>query len=116
MSTLSSYTNNLMLTIFPLYSKKDSEHDEEQIVVERFYGPPTSCNELGKLGYTLNGYYLVNGVNSKRQIEIILCQFKSPHGFNLGKLKHGVGIIIIVIIIIDHHHHPYSMVKASTLH
>ncbi len=78
-----------MLTIFSLNSRKDSENIEEQTTFERFYGPPTSCNELRKLGYTLNGFYLVNGVNDRHQIEIIYCQFKSPHaGFNLGKLKY----------------------------
>jgi len=27
----------------------------------RLYGPATSCVEISKLGYSLNGYYLVEG-------------------------------------------------------
>ena len=27
----------------------------------RFYGPTTNCNDLVKIGNTLNGYYLVKG-------------------------------------------------------
>ena len=32
---------------------------EEAPDIKSFYGPPTSCSELGALGHTLNGYYLV---------------------------------------------------------
>ena len=45
---------------------------------DEFYGPPTTCEELWKLGYTLNGYYLVKGkvkLNSG-QIQVVYCQFK----------------------------------------
>ncbi len=49
----------------------------------RFYGPPSNCNELGKLGYTLNGYYLVKGKGESLSngIEAVLCQFKLPKDF-----------------------------------
>lgn len=30
----------------------------------RFYGPPTNCSDLSRLGYTLNGYYQVKTVNN----------------------------------------------------
>ena len=58
----------------------------------RFYGPATGCNDLGRLGYTLNGFYLVqekenhstNSISSNnRQIEIVECNFK--HNPKLGK-------------------------------
>jgi len=52
----------------------------------RFYGPATGCNDLGKLGYTLNGYYLVHGNNKEirssnnidgnSQIEVVECRFR----------------------------------------
>ena len=50
-----------------------------------FYGPATNCNELGKLGYTLNGYYLVNGKEQFKKIKIVYCQFQQPHGSIKGK-------------------------------
>jgi len=52
----------------------------------RFYGPATSCEELGKLGYTLNGLYLVDCKDKslKVKIEVIECRFKQPHGSKEG--------------------------------
>jgi len=58
--------------------KKDETEDDPKVI--EFYGPPTSCEELSKLGYTLNGYYLVKGkdnLNSFR-IQAVYCQFKEP--------------------------------------
>lgn len=49
---------------------------EEDNITETFYGPSTGCIELGKLGYTLNGYYLLNGSEISNQVEVVLCQFK----------------------------------------
>ena len=57
---------------FVHFSGKEKNDSE---VVERFYGPPNSCTELNKLGYTLNGYYLVNGSASSHHIEFALCKF-----------------------------------------
>ena len=34
----------------------------------RFYGPPSNWNELGKLGYTLNGYLMCTTQNLRGQI------------------------------------------------
>ena len=36
----------------------------EEEGVGPFYGPATSCQELGRLGYTLNGLYLQLGKDS----------------------------------------------------
>ena len=41
------------------YGSKNNE--EESSMGNPFYGPAASCDELGKIGYILNGYYLVNG-------------------------------------------------------
>ena len=60
------------------YSRKKINKDEEE--TKRFYGPPTSCDELNKLGYTLNGYYLIKGketLNANR-IQVVYCQFQQP--------------------------------------
>lgn len=56
---------------------KNASDDAEE---KRFYGPPANCSDLKKLGYTLNGYYLVKGsdVSSKGKIKVIFCRFKQP--------------------------------------
>ena len=52
-----------------------------------FYGPATSCKELGILGYTLNGFYLVKGKEQTNinKIEIISCEFELVSGLKEGK-------------------------------
>ena len=53
---------------------------------KRFYGPARNCTELSKLGYTLNGYYLVIGDKSEsnslesKHIKVVDCRFKKPYG------------------------------------
>jgi len=50
----------------------------------RFYGPARSCKDLEKLGYSLNGYYLVQNENTElknseeQKIEVIICRFQLP--------------------------------------
>jgi len=58
----------------------------------RFYGPPTNCSDLTRLGYTLNGFYLIkaassnnstkNTVNNETSIETVFCAFKQEGAFN----------------------------------
>jgi len=63
--------------------------EKEKAAVEpQFYGPASNCNELGKLGYTLNGYYLVKGKDKSvsNNIEAILCQFNLPDESKGGKI------------------------------
>jgi len=54
--------------------------EKEEAEDTRFYGPASNCNELGRLGYTLNGYYLVKGKDEsiRISIEAVLCRFKLP--------------------------------------
>ncbi len=63
-------------------SGKEKNDAEDENVAKSFYGPPSNCIELAKLGYTLNGYYLANGSKSSNSIEIILCRFQLPSGVN----------------------------------
>lgn len=49
--------------------------------------PPSNCKELGKLGHTLNGYYLVHHNENvavkpspENKIQVILCRFQLPPG------------------------------------
>ena len=68
---------------FCLKSGRDRNETEEQDALEeRFYGPPSNCSELSKLGFTLNGYYIVKGSKNSSQIEIVLCRFRLPPGEN----------------------------------
>ena len=48
-----------------------------------FYGPPTNCSDLSRLGYTLNGYYFVKtdeSNNEVKNLQSIYCAFKQPEG------------------------------------
>ena len=61
---------------------------EEVKLVKEFDGPPTSCDDLATLGYTLNGNYLVNGkdlLENLHKVEMISCLFKKPPGIEKGK-------------------------------
>jgi len=69
------------------YSKKDRNNETEvEANAKRFYGPPTSCDDLNKLGYTLNGYYLIKGKEKSNasQIQVTYCRFHQPTGVKLG--------------------------------
>ena len=65
-------------------NKTGSENESNK----RFYGPASSCEELLKIGYTRNGFYLVKG-NAKstksHHVEIVDCLFKHPNGVKEGK-------------------------------
>lgn len=68
-------------------SKNEKNGTENQNSTDkRFYGPANSCVEISKLGYTLNGYYLVKGKNQIKndQIEVLGCRFKHPDGSKEG--------------------------------
>ena len=62
--------------------KEKNDTEGEENVTKPFYGPPSNCTDLAKLGYTLNGYYLVNGSKSSSNIEVVLCRFQLPPGVN----------------------------------
>jgi len=62
--------------------KEKNDTEGEENVTKPFYGPPSNCTDLAKLGYTLNGYYLVNGSKSSSNIEVVLCRFQLPLGVN----------------------------------
>jgi len=73
-------------------SGKENVFVEEQNLDKRFYGPATSCEELGMLGYTLNGFYMVqrksksSSVGSNK-IDVVYCQFFQPETKEGKKLK-----------------------------
>lgn len=66
------------------YSEKGRTMSNE----DEFYGPATSCNELGKLGHTLNGFYFVmendNVYQTISNFKIVHCGFNRPWDKNQG--------------------------------
>jgi len=68
-------------------SEKNKTNNLSLKDTKRFYGPPASCDDLQKLGYTLNGFYLVNGEGllNKNGFEIVLCRFEDAKGSTDGK-------------------------------
>ena len=82
-----------------LFSKEagDKKEKEKSSVGTRFYGPASNCKELGKLGYTLNGFYLVKGKgeSGSNSVEAVLCQFKLPEESKGGKyVKENCSVIL----------------------
>ena len=71
--------------------------EKEEAENERFYGPASNCDEQGKLGYTLNGYYLVKGKDESlgNSIEAVLCRFKLPEESKGGKNLWNCGYKIL---------------------
>lgn len=57
--------------------KNVSQEAIKEKAVVQFLGPPTNCSDLGKLGYTLNGYYLVKGSS---KMSIVYCMFLQAQG------------------------------------
>lgn len=68
---------------------KNDEDEEGKIQPERFYGPPTSCNDLQKLGYTLNGYYLIKQTDESNHsaIQVVYCTFRQQQAVIKSKYK-----------------------------
>ena len=53
--------------------------------IRQFYGPPANCSDLTRLGYTLNGFYLVKKPSNDEKIttlDIIHCAFQQEGTYN----------------------------------
>ena len=73
---------NLIIVLTYSGKEKNRTDDDQNSYLNRFYGTGTGCLELGKLGYTLNGFYLVNkedrqplNSGTNNQIEVVECRF-----------------------------------------
>ncbi len=76
-----------LLPLQLLYGHQQNDTDYAK-PVRIFYGPPTITVDLKQLGYTLNGFYLVNkteanslGDGISHQIETVFCSFKQREAF-----------------------------------
>jgi len=64
--------------------RNETENDNRKI----FYGPPTDCSDLTQLGYTLNGFYIVNKPTimdkamNITKLETTYCAFKQEGTYN----------------------------------
>jgi len=70
-----------------IHSKNEKNGSKNQNVTDkRFYGPASSCAEISKLGYTLNGYYLIKNKNTTKNdlLEVLGCRFKHSSGAKDG--------------------------------
>jgi len=67
--------------VFYFYSsQKEEKKPAEQNVLVRRDSNPANCNDIEMIGYTLNGYYLVNSSDSAGRLGVSFCQFKLPPG------------------------------------
>jgi len=77
--------------LIPVNKSGDFDNDGNDKAISKFYGPPTNCSDLSRLGYTLNGFYLVKAVENSdslvkddsnrniMQVEAVSCMFKHPN-------------------------------------
>lgn len=64
----------------------ENNRTEEQNIT-KLNSNPTNCDDIKKLGYTLNGYYLVNDSNIDGLFSVVFCQFKLPPGAKKGMVN-----------------------------
>ena len=62
------------MLLFFLYFRNSTNHG-------KFYRPPKSCHDLNRLGYTLNGFYLVKDKvaddSNMKSIDIVDCAYRT---------------------------------------
>jgi len=74
--------------LIPFQNLHDNQRPVNVTISRPFYGPATNCAELSKLGYTLNGFYLVkpkvsptiNTNDDITKLDTVYCSFKQPEG------------------------------------
>jgi len=82
-----SNRNKRPYRLLPANNKEANLH-----LIDRFFGPPTSCSDLSQLGYTLNGFYLVQSITNNYndddglKIDTIYCTFKQPEGIQFNPI------------------------------
>jgi len=67
------------------FSDEKGEKRTAEQNVQHLYNNPSNCNDIGMLGHTLNGYYLVNSTESAGRFGVSFCQFKLPPGAETSK-------------------------------
>ena len=83
----SHHRNKRPYRLIPVNKPEDENSNQAN---RKFYGPPTNCSDLGKLGHNLNGYYLVKSSDpsQKNKMMTVYCAFRQAQEV-LGKLGKG---------------------------
>jgi len=75
-----------------LRGKKKNQTDEDHRKI--FYGPPTNCSDLTRLGYTLNGFYMIKRPTNDTKIahdvtilDVVYCTFKQEGPFDASLVE-----------------------------
>ena len=85
----SVFSNDLNKNLFHFFSSDGKEKNKTvKQIFKRLNSNPASCDDIRKLDYTLNGYYLVNDSTSEvtALFGVVFCQFKLPPGTNRSTL------------------------------
>ena len=85
----SVFSNDLNTNLFHFFSSDGKEKNKTvKQIFKRLNSNPASCDDIRKLDYTLNGYYLVNDSTSEGTalFGVVFCQFKLPPGTNRSTL------------------------------
>jgi len=93
-----------LLPLQLLFDQDEDDDTTKKPPPRKFYGPPTNCSDLSRLGYTLNGYYLVrnsytdtmtnNHFNSTyiNNVDTVYCAFKQEGMFSASLLEHKLAL------------------------
>ena len=93
-----------LLPLQLLFDRDEDDDTTKKPLPLKFYGPPTNCSDLSRLGYTLNGYYLVrnsyedtmtnNHFNSSyiNTVDTVYCAFKQEGIFSPSLLEHKLAL------------------------
>ena len=80
------YFSKYDINDFFCFSDGKTKNKSEEQTAKQINSNPANCNDIGILGYTLNGFYIVNGKNSAGRFGVVFCQFKLPsEGGNKSK-------------------------------
>jgi len=83
-----------LLPLQLLFDRDEDDDTTKKPPPRKFYGPPANCSDLSRLGYTLNGYYLVRNSykdtmtnknfnsNHINTVDTVYCAFKQEGTFS----------------------------------
>ena len=95
--------------LLPLQLLFDKDEDDDDTTKKptprKFFGPPASCSDLSRLGYTLNGFYLVEKSNITKEAtknnltlsyskttDTVYCAFKQDGAFNPSLVENKLAL------------------------
>jgi len=87
------WCNNFIFVLHFHSGKEENQTEIEKSDNKTFYGPATSCEELLKIGFTRNGFYLVKSgaTTNSSHVEVVDCLFEHPNGVK-EKMIYSLGL------------------------